>query len=328
MNGADAVRAGEVAEEAGDFAEAMAAYRTALDDPDPRVVADAHFHLGRASWRQGRFDAAIEGFGAARSIAVGLGANDIRAQAENGMGAVFYARGAYAQARAAYYVALEFTADAVMRAKILLNLGVIANIEGDLDGARGIYMRSRATFAEAGDQGGEILALHNLGMLHADRHEWDEAEEVYKRCLELCELRGNRPMIASVLINRSELSCAREAFENAIADCDLAIAICAETGDEVQRGEASRWKGHALRRMGHHALAELALRDAVRIARRTQVKLLEAEAARELATSAAARADDRLARKWYDRALTLFDDLGARRESAEVRAERDRLTGG
>ena len=86
-------------------------------------------------------------------------------------------------------------------------------------------------------------------MLHADLEEWDEADEAYKRCLELCEAQGNKQMIANVLLNRSELSCARERYGDAVASCDLALSIYSAIGDEVGRGEAMRWKGHALRHM-------------------------------------------------------------------------------
>jgi tetratricopeptide (TPR) repeat protein len=325
MTGRSEILAGVRAETAGDFVAAAAAYRAALDSADDDIVGDAQFHLGRVAWREGRLDVAKERFEAARATAQRIGDDEARARAENGLGLVHYGRGEYVQARAALTIARDLSRDPVMRAKALLNLGIIANIEGDFDGAQTNYTRARAAFQQAGDTGGEALALHNLGMLHADLHNWDNADDAFRQCLELCEARGDRPLIASVLVNQSEVSCARERFDDAIAACDLAISISEEIGAEVQRGEALRWKGHALSRAGRHPAAEQASREAMRIARRTHVKLLEAEATRDLGTGAATRGDIARARKWLSRALELFEALGVQRDAADVRDELQRL---
>lgn len=319
----DAIQSGEAAELQGDFVDAAAAYGAALDDPDRRIVADAHFRLGRVSWRQGRYDEALAEYETARAMAMEIGDAEIRARAENGVGAVHYARGAYAQARAAYGVALDITTEPSLRGKITLNLGVIANIEGDLPTAREYYQRSRAIFRQAGDGAGEVLALHNLGMHHADVGEWDEADEAYARCLELCEEQGNRQMIANVLLNRSELSIARGSPEDAIAACDHALALYDRLGDEVGRGEALRWRGHALVRMKRLPEAEHALDEAIRIARRAQVRLLEAESLRDLGESRLAAGDRVAATQALRAALALFEQLGAQREVAEIRQALD-----
>jgi tetratricopeptide (TPR) repeat protein len=238
---------------------------------------------------------------------------------------VHYSRGEYVQARAALTVARDLSRDPVMRAKALLNLGIIANIEGDYELAQTHYSRSRAAFQQAQDVAGEALVLHNLGMLHADLLNWDNADDAFAQCLGLCEARGDRVLIASVLINRSEVSCARGRFDQAIADCDLAISVANEIGAEVQRGEALRWKGRALWRSGRHEAGEQTLREAVRIAHRTHVKLLEAEASRDLGAQAIELGATSRARKWLLRARQLFESLGAQRELNGVREELGRL---
>lgn len=325
MSGHSVLLAGSQAEAAGDFVGAAAAYRAALENAvDDSLIGDANFHLGRVAWRQGWLDSAKEHFEVARSAALRIGDDEARARAENGLGLVHYGRGEYVQARAALSVARDLSRDPVMRAKALLNLGIIANIEGNFDEAQTSYTRARAAFQQADDSGGEALALHNLGMLHADQHDWDNADSAFRKCLELCEARGDRPLIASVLVNRSEVSCAHGQFDEAVAACDLAISISEEIGAEVQRGEALRWKGYALWRAGRSDSAEQASQEAMRIARRTHVKLLEAEAARDLGLGVASRDAER-ARKWLTRALELFDELGALRDAAEAREALERL---
>jgi tetratricopeptide (TPR) repeat protein len=162
-------------------------------------------------------------------------------------------------------------------------------------------------------------------MLHADLNNWDSADDTFRQCLELCEERGDRRMIANVLVNRSEVSCARERYDDAVAACDLAISITEELGAEVQRGEALRWKGYALARAGRLQAAEEASREAMRIGRRTHVKLLEAESTRDLGFGAVTRGDIPRARKWLERALELFETLGVSRDATEVREQLGKL---
>jgi len=316
---------GEHAEQAGDLSAAIAAYEAVDERGAPGPAALAALRLGLISWRQGRYEAALSEFERARTRALQLGDRELCARAENGIGAVYYARGEYKQARSWYRQALTRTTDDDMRARIHLNLGVIANIEGDLEEARKNYVESGRVFREMHDVDGEALALHNVAMLYADLAQWAEASVAYERCLELFEQLGNTAMVANVLVNRSELLIARGDLRSAIASCDRALAMYAQLGHEVGRGEALRWKGHALRRTGDSQLAEQLLTESVRIAHRAHARLLEAESARELGALRGAIGDVAEARRWYIRALTLFFELGAKREESEVRDELGRL---
>jgi tetratricopeptide (TPR) repeat protein len=316
-----ALEAGEQAELRADYLDAAAIYRTMLADPDPLVGAEAQFRLGRVAWRQGNYVTALESFELARSIAARLGDRELQASAEIGIGNVCYAHAEYVKARTSYNAALGQTANERLHGMVLLNLGVIANIEGQLDEACSHYLQSRAAFHRAGDSNGEAQAHHNLGMLHADRLEWDAADQAYARCLELSEITGNREMIGLVWMNRSELSCSMGRYEEAVTRCDQALGIFAEIGAEVHRGTTLRWKGRALRELHRYVASERALGEAVRIAHRAQAKLLEAESMQELACTATLAGDPAFARVWYQRALELFVMAGAQREADEIRAD-------
>ncbi|HJU91015.1 MAG TPA: tetratricopeptide repeat protein [Gemmatimonadaceae bacterium] len=273
---------GEQAERRGDYVAATNAYAAAAGTDDPRTGAEARFRLGRVAWRQGRLDDALVLYERARAMADECGAVEIRAAAEIGIGTVQCERGAYAQARASYQVAHSLTANPSMRGKIHLNLGVISALEGDVVQARSLYEKSAQSFQLARDDDGLALALHNLGMLAASREEWEGAETAYRCCVEVCERMGNRSMLATVLLKRVELLCARERLNDAVSDSERALALFADLGDEVGRVEAFRWQGHAFRRLGRHDSAEMRLRDAARIAARLQLGMAEGRASEEL----------------------------------------------
>jgi tetratricopeptide (TPR) repeat protein len=101
----------------------------------------------------------------------------------------------------------------------------------------------------------------------------------------------------------------------------VALAIFDDIGAEVLRGTALRWKGRALRELGQYAGAERALTEAMRIAHRSQARLLEAESMLELGGMLVLSGDQAAARKWLTRSLDLFTALGATREADEVRAD-------
>lgn len=321
MRADEAFRAGESAEGAGDFVAAAGIFSSYLDSSDAAVAALARFHLARVTWKQGNLDAALDLCDEARTAAIKLDDRGLRARVENAVGVLHVARGEYAQARAAYAVALELTTDTVTRAKIALNLGVIANIQGSIEIARRHYAQALGLFREARDHQGEALALHNMGMLHADCAEWHEAEEAFRGALALFEHQGNRQMVANVLVNRSEVTYGRGRVHEGIAQCDLALSVYAEIGDEVGRGEALRWKGHGLRRLARHEEASRVLDEATHIAERTRNRLLVAEVTRELSGVRAEQGNAAASRALLGEALLIFAELGARREVEDLRAE-------
>ncbi len=304
---------GEAAEQRGDYVQASAAYARVAESEDHAAAGEGLFRLGRVEWRQGRYDSALDWYERARAMAREGRLADLEARAENGVGAVHYSRGEYAQARASYQLAMERTGDPVLIGQLMLNLGVIDNIEGKLENALWHYLRARALFRDNGDRSREALALHNLGMVYADSAEWEAAGDAYEQCLGLCEFLGNRPMIAKVLLNQAEVLVAQQAFDRAVRNCEISMSISIEVGDEVERGEAYRWLGYTHRMAGHAVEAERALVEAARVAQRFRVKLLEAEASRELWELKKTTGDGE-APRWRDRALGLFRELGAQRE--------------
>ena len=104
----------------------------------------------------------------------------------------------------------------------------------------------------------------------------------------------------------------------AIEHCERALAIYDDIGDEVGRGEALRWRAHALGRKGDRSAALRDAREALQIAVRSGARLLEAETARDLGVLLGLVGDRTNGGKQLHRALALFTELGARREAAEV----------
>ena len=315
------IEAGEAARLRGDYLEARGAFETALEDSDPLVVGAAHTFLGKLAWHEGAYEVAGSAFEKARAIALRLDAAELRARAEIGLGGVHFARGEYDTAWQFYHGVRANPCGAEFEGIIQLNLGNIANIRGDSGAAAAHYEKARAFFIRSGEDGYLMKVYHNLGMLHADRLEWEDADEAYENSWTLAEQLGDREALGIITMNRSELSCAMGRYDLALERCDAALAIFAEIGAEIPRGTTLRWKGRALRELGQYALSERALTEAMRIAHRAQARLLEAETMQELGAMLVLAGDTGPGRKWLKRALDLYEMIGASREAEEVGAD-------
>lgn len=312
---------GLAAETRGDFALALALFQDAANDPSPAVSAEGRLGCGRVEWKQGHYPQAMAALDRARAQALPLNNDELRARIENGVGAVYYSQGAYVQARASYLLARQLSSAQSFQAKIDLNLGVLANIEGDLAAARTYYERSRATFRALRDADNEAMALHNLGMLSSDEGDWEAADESFRGSLALFERSGNRQMIGSVKRNLAEVQYAQEIYEEALASAELAMQIAAEMGDEAGRAEALRWRGRAQHALGQFRRAARDLTDAAAIAERLNMRLLLAEVTWDNARLLRATGESSTAREEFQQALSLFTSLGAQREVEQVSAE-------
>jgi tetratricopeptide (TPR) repeat protein len=307
MIGRERLAAGERAEAAGDYVTATAAYRAVSEAEDETLAADAFYHLGRVTWRQGRFVAALALFEKALLMAERLGDRALSAQVGNGVGAVHHARGDYAAARHAYLLAQEQADEPAMRGRIMLNLGVIESSQDNHVAARSHYDEAFRLCQAAGDRTSE-----------ADLEQWAEADASFVAALALATEGNDVEMIAKALLNRSEVLVEQGALAEAVEHCQRALAIYDDIGDEVGRGEALRWRAHALGRAGDRPAAERDAREALQIAVRSGARLLEAEAARDLGVLLGLLGDRTNGGKQLHRALALFTELGARREATDV----------
>lgn len=75
-------------------------------------------------------------------------------------------------------------------------LGMVAQVRGDLAGAEDWYRRALAYRERHGNQGGVAASYHQLGTVAQDRGHMNEAEDWYRKSLTIKEELGNRPTMA------------------------------------------------------------------------------------------------------------------------------------
>jgi tetratricopeptide (TPR) repeat protein len=267
-------------------AEAMECYAAVIDlTGEPRLRAEALRRLGVLHHLRAEPEIARELCLRSCEVALLAGADDLAADACNALAGFALERGDLTEAQQRYGRALELAAEnTALIAKIEQNLGIIANIRGDWSEALEHYSRSLAAYEGCADQRGCAFAHHNLGMIQADRKQWAEADRHYQISQALAVSAGDRHLGGIGLMNRAEVRLAQGDYEGAQAGAEQALSIFTEVEARRHKAGAHRLLGMVFRQRGQVALAESHLRAAIEIAASACCPLIEADAAKELAT--------------------------------------------
>jgi putative nucleotidyltransferase with HDIG domain len=313
-------------ERAGRVTDAIRCYEAAVDasggPEDGAVLAEALRRLGGVYRRRHEYDEAITL--CQRSYEVASSRNDdiLAAEALNGIALVHIERSEWQQARDYLRRALERgAASSELAGRIEQNLGVMANIHGDLRAAMEHYRRSLEAFRSVRDEHGCAVAYHNLGMISADQRLWDEAESYYRASVEIAEMTGDVQLRGHILLNRTEVHLARGRFEHARQDAEEALRIFDRLGTTGGKAAAYRFLGMVYRETGRMTLAEARLRTALQLSADVGAALDEAEASRELALlyQGLGRSQDAL--RHLNASHRLFRRLDARVDLVDIKSK-------
>ena len=301
----------------------MAAYEAAIAaaraDGDDALRAQALRRLAVLWHHRGDSARAHSLCGESFAVARAAGDDVLAAEALNTLGGMDLSDGSLADARAAFRNALELGgANRALCARVEQNLGILANIRGELDEALRRYRRSLEAYDAAGDRHGCALAYHNLGMVSADGEDFVKADRYFRESREIAEATGDVYLHGLCLINHAEVDVARQRYENAREKAENALNLLDQLGAAGPKADAYRVIGMVYRETGRHALAESRLRSAIDQARAAASPLGEAEAARELALLYQETGRNQEALRLLGEAHRLFRHLNARVDVVDV----------
>ncbi len=316
---------GQLAERQGRRDVARALYERALytlRDPSQAVTAAALLRwIGLTYQTDADFDAAFDCFEAALAVSdacgdeAGVGhAMNVKAIAHFRLGQLDQAEQLYLQARER----ARRSGEAKLAAMTAQNLGVIANIRGDLEQALGYYEASLADYRSLGLTKYICTTLNNLGVLYTRMGRWETGERAYEEAVEISQVLGDLPTRILLEVNRASHWIARREYGRARDSCDLAMRLSEQTQDTHALGEAHKCYGVIARETGDHAAAEQSFERAAKYAEQRQDLLLAAETAREMAELYRQQGRNRDTLQCLNRAHRLFSQLHARRDVADI----------
>jgi putative nucleotidyltransferase with HDIG domain len=252
-------------------------------------------------------------------VACDTGNDVLAAEALNTLGGIDVKTGAIDDARKNFLHALDRGGQSrELRARVEQNLGVLANIHGDLGGAVAHYERSLEAYRASNDEHGCAIAYHNLGMVSADRQELDEADRYFQQSYEIAARAGDAHLQGLCLVNHADVHLARGRYEEARRNAEAALAIFDQLGSTIDKAEAYRVIGMMYRETSRPALAESRLRSAIELAASAGSVLNEAEASRELALLFQTMGRNQDALTLLNTAHRLFGRLDARVDLVNV----------
>lgn len=316
-------RNGEIASAAE---AAFAAAEAARGQGDDVTCCRALRRLAVLRHLQGDTPSARQLCSEAIEVAGRAGDSVLAAEAYNVMAGLTFESGDIAAARATYGQAEALgAASSALTARVQMNLGILANIQGDLEAAAGHYRASLASHGALHDERGRGLVLHNLGMLSADRGQWDEADRYYQESHAIADALGETHLAALCRLNHAEVHLARQQYEQARGSAEAALAVFERIESRLDKADAYRILGAIYRETGRLALAEARLGAARDLAAEAGSTLSEAEAVREQALLCQVMGRNQDALALLMAAHQLFSRLDARLDLVDVGAKRDKL---
>jgi len=309
--------------------EARTSYETVIAEAEHSgewaLRAEALRRVARVHLIHGEVAAAREACAQSEEIAARNGDTLLAAEALNARG-IIEMEGDVEAAREMFLRALELGGCSVeLRARVEQNLGILANMQGQLEQAQIHYGCSLQAYQQANNEHGCALAYHNLGMLNADREEWDDAERHFEESRAIAERIGDLHLQGMCMLNRSEVHVARQRFEEAKHGAEAALALFDQLGAARDKSDAYRVIGVVFRETGRTALAESRLRSAIDLAAQTGSVLYQAEASRELALLYQGMGRNQEALTLLTEAHGLFGRLDARADLVDVGGKMARL---
>jgi putative nucleotidyltransferase with HDIG domain len=280
--------AGRAHERAGRIDDAVRCYEEGIDAAGPSgerpAEAEALRMLGVVRHRQGRAEEARGLCRRSHEQAIAIGDLVLAGEALNALAGFAFEAGEIAAARETYLTALSLGgASDSLRGRIELNIGILANIQGNSGAAREHCHRSLEAFQRAGDERGAALCYHNLGMVVADCGHWEDAVAHYRHSLEIALRIGDVHLEGLCRLNRAEILVGRQYYGDATRDAEQALQIFERLGARMDKSGAYKVLGMVYRDTGRPVLSEARFKDAIDLAVETGYVLGQAEAARELA---------------------------------------------
>lgn len=288
---------------------------------DPELA----YRYGEALYHTGRMGA-LAAHGAAFEAAA-RSSRDVGAilRAINLKGIAAFELGRPEEAREAFEVLMELAeaeGDDDMLARAALNLGALANLQGNSIDALAMYHLALPLFQKLGQTRGLSQTHQSLAMSYRDLHRYEEAEDEYREAMRIGTGFGYAPIVAMAAIGRSEVLVLRGDAHAALGLVEWGLQLSRQLGDPISEGTALRVRGAA--RAVTDTTPEFRARgdfhQALALARSAHNLLLEAETLRDLARIAAAIPEVERARQHYEAAANAFDRLGARHSVLEMQA--------
>ena len=278
----------------------------------------------------GQSDAALDCLEVAEFIATANADSGALGAALNVRAVVAWQRGDLDGAERLYLTAqpcAEQGGDQRLVAMIAQNRGIIATVRGEFSLALVHYRASLDAYRRLGHVPQLCGVLNNIGMVHTDLGQWEDAERAFSEAVDAADAAGDAVTRVLIDVNVAELAIARDDFVRARAVCLSSLRRAKKIGDDSVEAELLKHLGVVARETGHLTDAEKHFDRADSLARARRNVLLEAEIARERSDLLTRQGRFRETVQTLNRAHGLFADLRAQHDLRDIDRRSMRVEG-
>jgi tetratricopeptide (TPR) repeat protein len=300
----------------------MAVVNLSEKNDDLKSQAGAFRRVGRVQRRQGRWRQARQTLNRAARLFRVLEDDAGEAETHLNLGNIEFEQGNYEKAERAYNRALRFSRNLNlpnMTGNINLSLGAVYQARGGLAEAITHFSASLKAFEEVGDRPRIGMAHFNLGITHRDYGSWVRSGMSMEESLKIAEQTRNIGLLGMVYLRRAETQIMLSDATMAMIYGRRAMRVFVQLDDPLGQGDVYRIYGLAagLRQAWRQAFEYL--NRGLELQRQYTCPLGEAEASEALGGVYEQMNDRTNAISWYEKALGLYQDLGAGKDEQRVR---------
>ena len=260
-------------EKFGMLDRALAHYEAAASGRDPLTVTTALRRQASVLRTRCDWEGALAAARESAAVAIRHGLREAHAEALNAEAAVFQSQGDFDAARPLLERILDMTADPRIRGVALQNLGAIAAECGDLESAEHRFLESYRCFQAAEYTWGQAFALNNYGRAAMDRENFEIAERVLIRAVDLAREIEDLDLAALATMNLAETMLCAEDLERADEAASTALGYFDMAGNRWRRVECLRLLGDINHRDGQAETARRCYEQGLDLARELGVQL-------------------------------------------------------
>jgi tetratricopeptide (TPR) repeat protein len=216
---------------------------------------------------------------------------------------------------------LEADPDSPLLARLYQNLGFTERDRGNWDSAETVLKKAIQLHRIANNRSSEAFCLGCLGDIERKRGNWDKAEQLYRQSLQLRKELGDRSGMASSWGVLGDIERNRGNWDKAEQLYRQSLQLREELGDQSGIAEITRDLGSNELGRGNLQMASDLLLKALEQMQAVGMTWDIAETHAELAKLYRAKANPQIAQQHYTTAHQLFSQLGAMKDLEKIEKE-------
>ena len=233
--------------------------KTALEVESLIILADVFSR--RANWQR-----SLRRIEEAESIYRELNDSSDLAKCENLMGSNYKESGDLAKAKDCFLSVLSLInpeSDLVLTANLDVNLGILDNMQGNMDDSIKHLTNALVIYNILGDNRCIAETKHNIGMVYLESGDYESALEAFDEGIKIAKQGGFMSTLCPIYLAKSQVLIAMNDIYNAAVYADKALDHSNTTDDKLTSADIYRVKGIVERRRKNYSAAKIFLQNSL-----------------------------------------------------------------